>query len=678
MIHQLRACAVGLAFLLPALGFTQLRLTAPNGGEVLKVGARTTITWTGVAATDTVTLEYSTDNGVQWSNITNNATNLQYVWLNIPNTVSPNCLVRVSRSTVVTPGTFLLVAGGTFNSADFSNDGTKVVGANVNGNCYVWDSHAQNPIHTFPTQSGAGIPNSFGLNFWAEFSPDGRTFASCSPSTDSNPFGNIIRIFDATTGAKIREWNHRSELGKGYTSGICRFSPDGTMLAVTGKDSVYVFNVATGATVSKLAGFAISTPLSSGSNVPLFCDWNSTGTEIMVCAAFKNTSFPTYVRNNALTGDTIQTYWLTTNIPFLSLHGVVHFSPDGTRFLAATHDTTVRVWDVATGQVLLTIKPNLRDIVDAAFSHDGKTIVTVGQDSLGASAYSVKLWDATTGAFRATVGTLGFASRTVEFNQDDSRILVSAGAACVIFQNATTGSESDVSDGVFSITPNTGGSIVVYATQVRGHTNEIVGISLFVDDPGGAVAGGATQVTVSLAFNVTMLEPVGTTPSGTISNGTRTIPLTLTINPTDTLLITLPMRVALGNDSITKLDVISPLTNAVIVTAADQDGSFTLTDLCTQGGARLVNPDGVASIILTGPNPARNRVNVGINLLEDGRTSLMLADESGRPVRTIFDDNVLHGARSVQIPVADLPSGHYFLTLRTPTFSKTTPLEVAR
>lgn len=678
MNQRIRNCLLGLALLVPALIMAQLKLVSPNGGESFKVGSRTTITWSGIPATDTVTLDYSTDNGVQWNVITSTATNLQYTWLNIPNTVSANCIVRVSHSTAASGTLLRLVGSKLFQSADFSSDGNFVLGASVDGNCYIWDSHTAQLWNTFQTESGANIPNSFGLNFWGEFSPDGKTFASVSPSTDSNPFGNVVRLFSSTTGAKIKEWNLRSELGGGYTSGTCRFSPDGTMLAVTAKDSVTVLNVATGAVVSLCAGFAISTPTSQSSNVPLCCDWNASSTELMVCAAFKNPQFPTYVRNNALTGDTIQTYWLNTTIPFLALHGAVHFSPDGKRFLGVTKDTTVRVWDAITGQILFQIKSNIREILDAAFSHDGKSIVTVGSDSLGTSGFSVKLWDAANGAAIRDIGKLGIATRTIEFSSDDSRILVSSSGANYIFQNTPGGSESDVSDGVFSITPNTGGNIVVYTTKIAGKANEVVNIPIYIDDPGGAVAAGATQVTTTLEFNVTMLEPIGATPVGTVANGKRTMVLTLPINPLDTLLTTLPMRVALGNDSVTKLDIIGPATNAAIVTATDRDGAFTLLDLCTQGGARLVNPDGIASIILMAPNPARTSMIVAVNLIEDGITSLIITDETGKIAKTIFNNVASYGKRIVQLSVDDLPSGRYFLSLQTPTFRTTMPLEIAR
>lgn len=672
-------CFVAVMLLLPLVAGAQLRLVAPNGGEILKVGSKTTIQWTGIAATDVVTLEYSTNNGTNWNLITNSATGLQYTWLNIPNTISPTCLVRVTHSTTVVPGTLRLPGGGSFRNANFSDDGKFVVAAGSNGNALIWDSYTAQVLHTYQTQTSAGIPNLFALNFWADFSPDGKTFATVSPSTDSNNFGNILRIFDVNTGTKLKEWNHRSEKKMGYSSGMCRFSPDGTKIGLTGKDSIYIFDVATQALISKSAGFALYVDTNNyGSSVPYAFDWSSDGTQIIVCSAFQITTFPHYVRNNAATGDTIKTYRVTTKIPFLSLNNSIHFSPDGTRFIAATEDTTVRVWDVASGQILFQIKSNLREVNDAVFSHDGKSIATVGYDSLGINSFSVKLWDATNGAFIRTVGVLGLTKGTIEFNFDDSRILVSGNTSAFIFQNPSGGNEFDQSDGNFSIIANTGGNIVVYTNDQTAKTNDVINIPILIDDPGSAIAGGATQVTIDFEYNATMLEPIGMTPKGTITNGKRKMSLTLPINPNDTVLTRLQMRVALGNDSVTKLDVIAPTTNAPLVIASDLDGSFKLLDLCTQGGARLINPDGIATMIVTAPNPTRTFLNIDLTLIEDGKTSLILSDITGRKIKTIFDEEVINGKRALQLPVGDLSSGRYYLTLQTPTFRKTTTVEVAR
>ncbi|MFN8361159.1 MAG: choice-of-anchor D domain-containing protein [Candidatus Kapaibacterium sp.] len=74
-----------------------LKLTKPNGGEVFTVGSDTLITWEGIAPTDTVSLEFSADNGETWKLLTTKATGLKYSWQNVPMPPSAKCLVRVKQ-----------------------------------------------------------------------------------------------------------------------------------------------------------------------------------------------------------------------------------------------------------------------------------------------------------------------------------------------------------------------------------------------------------------------------------------------------------------------------------------------------------------------------------------------------------------------------------------------------
>jgi hypothetical protein len=57
-----------------------LKLTYPIGGEVLSADSENIITWEGVLPSDTVKIEYSTDNGATWSLATDTATGLKYLY----------------------------------------------------------------------------------------------------------------------------------------------------------------------------------------------------------------------------------------------------------------------------------------------------------------------------------------------------------------------------------------------------------------------------------------------------------------------------------------------------------------------------------------------------------------------------------------------------------------------
>ena len=83
-----------------------IQLTSPNGGEIYQVGGpNQTISWVKNGTfTTTLRIDYSTNNGVTWTNIVTGLANTttSYNWT-IPNTPSTTCLVRVYEGTTATP-----------------------------------------------------------------------------------------------------------------------------------------------------------------------------------------------------------------------------------------------------------------------------------------------------------------------------------------------------------------------------------------------------------------------------------------------------------------------------------------------------------------------------------------------------------------------------------------------
>jgi WD40 repeat protein len=69
----------------------------------------------------------------------------------------------------------------------------------------------------------------------------------------------------------------------------------------------------------------------------------------------------------------------------------VAFSPDGKIIASASNDSTVRLWDAATGAALHTFKDHTHSVRSVAFSPDSKMVAS-------AEAFMVRLWDATMGA----------------------------------------------------------------------------------------------------------------------------------------------------------------------------------------------------------------------------------------------------------------------------------------
>jgi hypothetical protein len=76
----------------------EFRVTSPNGGESWEVGSTQSIKWTNSGDINNVMIEYSYDNGNTWSTLISSIENSgTYDWT-IPDTVSDECLVRVSAN----------------------------------------------------------------------------------------------------------------------------------------------------------------------------------------------------------------------------------------------------------------------------------------------------------------------------------------------------------------------------------------------------------------------------------------------------------------------------------------------------------------------------------------------------------------------------------------------------
>ncbi|KAN0070408.1 vegetative incompatibility protein HET-E-1 [Elaphomyces granulatus] len=119
----------------------------------------------------------------------------------------------------------------------------------------------------------------------------------------------------------------------------------------------------------------------------------------------------------------------------------VAFSPDGKVIASASADTTVRLWDATTGAWKQTLEGHSGRVYAVAFSPDGKVLASASTDA------TAQLWDATTGAWKQTLEGHCSCVNAVAFSPD-SKVLASASDDHTVrLWDATTGAWKQTLEG---------------------------------------------------------------------------------------------------------------------------------------------------------------------------------------------------------------------------------------
>lgn len=653
-----------------------LHISAPDGGERFLVGSTTTIRWDGIAATDTVTLEYSTDAGTSWTLITDRARGLQHTWAPIPNTPSTQCLLRATKRASIGDSVLYLRATrpgfaipDAVHFAEFSPDGSRVIGGGASGDLFVWDAASGALLSVVPVESGT-FPSQPGITriSSARYSPDGNLIATLSP-IDARA-GAVVRLFDAITLQKVGEWTRDDVVGVS-TSEQCAFSRDGTALLVTGLGGGIVYGVAGGARITQLQGY--TGPSNTSSMVD--GDWTSDGTRIIGASIPVTGAIPEFILSDAASGSNVRAYAYGFNASITS----VRMRPGNAQFISASFDRHVRVHDVATGAIVHDIVDFAQSANWAQYSNSGTTFATAGQDN-GSPNWKLRLYDASSGAFIREIAAIVNGIRNLDYSPDDSRLLVSCIDGVRIFYSPTASpAQTDRSDSLWEIYRTTGAIVNVRAGAVSARQGEEVMVPISIDDPQAALGGGATRVDLDMRFNVTLLEPFGATPAGTFDARDRTIKLSFPITA-DTLLGLVRLRAALGSDSTSALDLSNAATDvpSAAVAVIENDGLFRLRDLCFEGGVRLLNPNGSVVLRVVATSVVNGTVEVEVGTIESTPATLTLYNLDGSTVGTWREEHPPSQRWRRTLEIGSIASGRYLLVLRAGHVEKNAMIEVVK
>lgn len=208
--------------------------------------------------------------------------------------------------------------------------------------------------------------------------------------------------------------------------------------------------------------------------------------------------------------------------------------------------------------------------------------------------------------------------------------------------------------------------LTIWPSDAAANPGESVEVAIVLDD--SSALAQSTLVRAVLRYNATLLDPIETTPRGTIIGSERVIPLEMPLSARrGNRLALLQFRAMLGDSIATGLTLEGAESVGETIDVRTMSGRFQLLGVCTDGGTRLVRATGEGGILKVRPNPLNGSGDITVRTIESGRTRLVMMDLLGREVAVLHDGELSLGEHLMPLRMENLAAGSYTILLVTPT-----------
>jgi WD40 repeat protein/serine/threonine protein kinase len=253
----------------------------------------------------------------------------------------------------------------------FSADGKRL--ATAGGAVKVWDTVSGKKLFgEDPTPFGKEEKGEDDLLTWElSFSPDGKYLASC---------GHGVKVRDAATGQLIRTLSHGRDAKFSPLISVA-YSPDGKQVAAGGMGGVVaLWDAASGQVVHQFPDFP---------DPVLKVSFREDGRRLFAASDSTVRVWELPSRQEVFHFPLTSSYTPTGRSTFGI--GKASFSADGQRLATAPGDGTIALWDVMTGQQILSLSGPGTQVICVALSPDGRWLAAGGLDG---TKGILRIWDA--------------------------------------------------------------------------------------------------------------------------------------------------------------------------------------------------------------------------------------------------------------------------------------------